>query len=294
MKMGDEIEVWELLDEEIAAVKERIGVAEDNLYRADLVCIPLRQEIDRAKVVLRVLEEAREEFAEKAQDESNSTDTLDQQGSYSSDTVDQSQPGSANNRDEGERTCTCHPDDRPPGPCMQKFAASECQRAWNKANALPKCHPSQAWQVPAQFPFPPPPEIEGYVIERKIEAGVGMFRYLPDAPAPSHKAEQPPEGAARAVVDRMCDAIAADLLSGGPDVVAHRIYADGDELKVDEITSGEFFKPAAPIDGTSLPTINRGDLHGAETFRSDDQRTLFAVVGGITHIVVDEPADVNA
>lgn len=27
------------------------------------------------------------------------------------------------------RTCTCHPDDRPAGPCPRKFATSECRRA---------------------------------------------------------------------------------------------------------------------------------------------------------------------
>ena len=27
------------------------------------------------------------------------------------------------------RTCTCHPDDRPPGACPRRYAASECQTA---------------------------------------------------------------------------------------------------------------------------------------------------------------------
>lgn len=32
-------------------------------------------------------------------------------------------------RAERDRPCTCHPDDRPPGPCPRRYAASECQQA---------------------------------------------------------------------------------------------------------------------------------------------------------------------
>jgi hypothetical protein len=32
-------------------------------------------------------------------------------------------------RTERIRPCTCHPDDRPPGPCPRRYAASECQQA---------------------------------------------------------------------------------------------------------------------------------------------------------------------
>lgn len=28
---------------------------------------------------------------------------------------------------QAQRACTCHPDDRPDGPCRERYAASECQ-----------------------------------------------------------------------------------------------------------------------------------------------------------------------
>ena len=31
--------------------------------------------------------------------------------------------------------CTCHPDDRPPGRCRKKYAASECRKDWRKWRA---------------------------------------------------------------------------------------------------------------------------------------------------------------
>jgi len=30
---------------------------------------------------------------------------------------------------EGDRQCTCHPDDNPPKPCPRKFALRECREA---------------------------------------------------------------------------------------------------------------------------------------------------------------------
>jgi hypothetical protein len=38
-----------------------------------------------------------------------------------------------------ELSCTCHPDDRPSGPCQQRYAASECQMQrlkWNVPDNL--------------------------------------------------------------------------------------------------------------------------------------------------------------
>lgn len=35
------------------------------------------------------------------------------------------------------RECTCHPTDRPPGPCPQKFAAKECQEADGDTHMAP-------------------------------------------------------------------------------------------------------------------------------------------------------------
>jgi hypothetical protein len=34
-----------------------------------------------------------------------------------------------------ERSCTCHPDDKPPNPCMQKYALTECRIAELEAEA---------------------------------------------------------------------------------------------------------------------------------------------------------------
>lgn len=35
------------------------------------------------------------------------------------------------------RVCTCHPDDKPPQPCVQKYALKECRRVADKTSAEP-------------------------------------------------------------------------------------------------------------------------------------------------------------
>jgi hypothetical protein len=70
----------------------------------------------------------------------------------------------------------------------------------------------------------------------------------PSATPPDDQPETPAtpqpevsETMAERILDQMAGAAAADLLSSGPDVVAHKIYAEGDQLVAREITASEYY-----------------------------------------------------
>lgn len=58
---------------------------------------------------------------------------------------------------------------------------------------------SSQWRVWPSHPFPPPPEMPGYAIERKREAGIDCYRYMPSDinPAPEVRKEDEQDAAAK-------------------------------------------------------------------------------------------------